>query len=730
MPRKRKPKVDKIFQDNGTGYVIPPIQKPSPQEVEKIEEKKDYVLVVCEKPQAAMKIAYALADIVPVKRNIAGVPYYELEHNYKKFIVVSAIGHLFGLAEKKKTTAWPVFDIEWQPRPGFAKKYASVISNFAKNAIDFIIATDYDIEGELIGFNVLRFLCNKQDAKRMKFSTLTKYDLLESYDNIMQSIDFGQAYAGEARHFLDWMYGINLSRALMEAIKSAGAYRIMSIGRVQGPALALVAARERAIEKFKPVPYWLVFLTVDGVELEYAKGIFNKDEAEKFLKLKGKKAEAKTTTEKKELRSFPPFDLTSLQLEAYKFFGFSPAQTLAIAQNLYLEGLISYPRTSSQKLPLTLGLKRILEKLGKIYPNFVKLATRTRPVEGKKIDPAHPAIFPTGEEPGKLMSQEKQIYDLITRRFLACFARDALLEEKKITVKVDKKEFFAQGKRVLEKGWLDIYPYKVDERILPDLNGKVNIKDVRIEQKETQPPQRYTSASLVSELEKRNLGTKATRAIIVDTLYKRGYVIGRAIQATKLGMSVVDSLQSNCPMILDEKLTRSFEEKMEKIQQERNIKEIIKEENQIIEEAKKTLLKISEQFKKHEKDIGKVLVEAHYKAQEEARKANTLFKCPVCGKGDLIVLRSRHGKRFAACNEYPECKTAFGLPQFGLIKLSEKKCDCGWPLLLLIRKSKPPWLFCLNPIHYKEKLEQEKTKKEKKKETKKAKAKKSKKKQI
>lgn len=726
MPHKRKPKVDKIFQDNGGGYVIPPIQKPSIEEIEKIEERKDYVLVICEKPQTAMKIAYALADIVPVKRTIAGVPYYELEHNYKKFIVVSTIGHLFGLAEKKKTMTWPVFEIEWQPRAGFAKKYASVISKFAKNAVDFIIATDYDIEGELIGFNVLRFLCDQQDAKRMKFSTLTKYDLLDSYNKIMQSINFGQAYAGEARHFLDWMYGINLSRALMEAIKSAGAYRIMSIGRVQGPALALVATRERAIEKFKSVPYWLVFLTVDGVELRYVKDIFNKDEAEKFLKLKGKKAEAKTTIEKKELRPFPPFDLTSLQLEAYKLFGFSPVQTLAIAQNLYLEGLISYPRTSSQKLPLTLGLKKILEKLEKIYPNFVKLATRARPMEGKKIDPAHPAIFPTGEEPEKLMLQEKQIYDLITRRFLACFAQDALVEEKKIVIKVNKKEFLTQGKRVLEKGWLDIYPYKVDERVLPDLNGKIKIKDVRIEQKETQPPTRYTSASLVSELEKRNLGTKATRAIIIDTLYKRGYIIGRAIQLTKLGMSVVNALENNCPLILDEKLTRSFEEKMEKIQQEKDIKATIKEENKIIEEAKKTLLKISEQFKKHEKDIGKVLVEAHYKIEEEARKANTLFKCPVCDKGDLIVLRSRHGKRFAACNEYPECKATFGLPQFGLIKLSEKKCNCGWPLLLLIRKNKPPWLFCLNPIHYSAK--EVKEEKEKKKETKKAKAKKSKKK--
>ncbi|MCX8194039.1 MAG: DNA topoisomerase I, partial [Candidatus Pacearchaeota archaeon] len=565
-------------------------------------------------------------------------------------------------------------------------------------------------EGELIGFNVLRFLCNQQDAKRMKFSTLTKYDLLESYNKIMQSIDFGQAYAGETRHFLDWFYGINLSRALMEALKSAGVYRIMSIGRVQGPALALVVEREQKIKNFKPVPYWLISLVVDGIELKYSKDIFSKEEADKFLKLKNRSAEAKTTIDKKKLKPFPPFDLTSLQLEAYKFFGFSPAQTLAIAQNLYLKGIISYPRTSSQKLPFTIGLKRILARLGKIYPDFAKLATRAKPVEGKKTDPAHPAIFPTGEYSEKLMPQEKKIYDLIVRRFLSCFCNDALLEEKKIVVKIDKKEFFAQGSRILEKGWLDVYPYKVEEKLLQDLNGKVKVEDVKIEQKETQPPKRYNSASLVSELEKRNLGTKATRAMIVDTLYRRGYIIGGAIQATKLGISVVDALKNNCPSIIDEKLTRSFEEKMEKIQQEKDIKEIIKEKEKVIEEAKKTLLKISEQFKKHEKDIGKVLIESHRKAQEEARKASTLFKCPVCGKGSLIILRSKKGKRFAACDEYPECKTTFALPQFGMIALTEKKCECSWPLLLLVRKGKPPWHFCLNPTHYKVKRKKKKNK--------------------
>ncbi len=720
MPRKsRKPKMDKIFEDDGGGYIVEPFQKPKREEIEKIEkveeEKKpeikevkvkevkdikNYTLIICEKPQAATKVAFALADSSLVKKNIAGVPYWEFEREGKKFIVASAVGHLFGLGEKEKTNSWPVFEIEWKPVFSFARKYSNVLSYLAKNASQFIIACDYDVEGELIGFNVLRFLCKQQDAQRMKFSTLTKPDLLESYNNIMEHLDYGQAFAGETRHFLDWMYGINLSRALMGAIKAAGAYRIMSIGRVQGPSLALVVEREKEIRAFKSVPYWQIFLMLNNsLEVKYEKDIFDKAEAEKFLKLKGKSAEAKTITETRELRPFPPFDLTTLQIESYKFFGFSPAQTLAIAQNLYLQGLISYPRTSSQKLPFTIGQKRILEKLRVAHPHFVKLITRNKPVEGYKTDPAHPAIFPTGEEPEKLFAQEKQIYDLIVKRFIACFCDDALLEEKKIIVKVKDydKEFLAQGRKILKSGWLEVYPYRIDVNELGDVNGKVTIKDVRLDEKQTQPPKRYSAASLVSELEKRELGTKATRANIVDTLYKRGYITARAIEATKIGMSVAEALEKNCPLILDEKLTRNFEEEMDKLVEEKSKEKMLKEEHKILEEAKKLLLKIAEVFKKHEKEIGKELLKAHNEAQEQERITNTLFKCPVCHEGDLVILRSRRGKRFAACNKYPNCKTTFGLPQFGLIKLSDKKCECGWPMLLLIKKARPPWLFCLNP---------------------------------
>jgi DNA topoisomerase-1 len=769
---KLKRQVDPIFQDDGGGYIAPsihpeniqtyehPIEKTNPIKSEGKSEKKrilkkdltlktilksiisqnnssnstalpivaqgKYTMIICEKPAAAAKLAFSLADGSPVKKNIYGVPYWELDHNGKSYVIASAVGHLYGLKQSETSKTWPMFNIEWAEKEGFSRKYVTALKILVRNADGYILATDYDIEGELIGYNVLRFIANTENARRMKFSALTKWDLTNSFDAMMEHINFGQAYAGETRHYLDWFYGINLSRALMQAVQAAGAFKIMSIGRVQGPTLALLVKKEKDIQAFKPTPYWQVFLSIgDGkavetvVEVKFPENITSQEEADKFLRLKGKKGQAITETIQNPLRPFPPFDLTTLQMESYKFFGFSPAQTLAIAQKLYLHGLISYPRTSSQKLPPTIGYNRILEKLGKAFPKLMKYldeGRRNRPVEGFKSDPAHPAIFPTGEQ-GKLLGDEKRLYDLIVKRFLACFAKDAIIEERKITVTIGEKQFFASGKKIIEQGWLEIYPYKVHQQELPVLNGGVIVKEARLEEKMTEPPRRFSAASLVSELEKRNLGTKTTRAMIVDTLYKRGYVTGTLIQATELGIATVDSLEKHSPLILDENLTRGFEEKTEKILDEKTEQEMKKDEENIIEEAKSIIIKISEQFKKNELVIGKELLDATKHVEQQKKESSKLYTCPVCKQGNLIMIRSRKGKRFAGCERYPDCKTTFPLPQFGMIKVSDKKCEkCGQPQLVLIKKSRLPWYFCINPKCWQVKEEKVEKKDETKKE--------------
>lgn len=667
-------------------------------------------LIITEKPQAAMKIAYALAEIVPVKRTIGNVSYYEVNRGNKKIIVACAVGHLFTLVQKEKGT-YPVFEIEWKPsyvkkEAQYTKKYIDVIANLTKKANSFVIACDYDIEGELIGLNVLRFICKQQDAKRMKFSTLTKEDIVNSYEKILPTIDWSLAYAGETRHYLDWLYGINLSRALMQAIRRTGSFRILSIGRVQGPALALVVKREKEISDFVSKPYWQVSLLASNkeqVELKYPKNIFEKKEIEQFKQLEGKKAKAKTEKKKENMLPLVPFDLTTLQVEAYKFYNITPSQILKITQGLYLAGLISYPRTSSQKLPPSIGYDRIIKKLSKFYD--VKERKRKNPIEGKKSDPAHPAIFPTGEKPTELAKEQKQIYELIIRRFLSCFAADAIIENKTISIVIDKKKFVAKGVIVLEQGWLEVYKIKIPEKKLPDINGEVIIRDVKLEEKATQPPKRYSPASLVSELTKRNLGTKGTRALIVDTLYRRGYIQDTQIKATGLGSTIVKALEKNCALILDEELTRNFEREMEAIQTSKKGK---KEQERILKEAKVILKKIAEQFKKKEEEIGKELIEAHKETIKKEKEDRTIMLCPACKKGKLIIIKSKKtGKRFLACNAYPECKTTFSLPQNGLIKKADKICECGWPMLLLIKKGRRPWQFCFNP-NCKNKQEKEK----------------------
>jgi len=740
-------------------------------------KKEGYELIITEKPQAALKIASALGK--PIKRDNQRVPYYEVDRQGEKIIVACAVGHLFTLKQKNSGSDVPIFDIDWVPnflarKNDFTKRYYDTLLKLAKNAGSLTVATDFDIEGEVIGLNVVRFICNQKDANRMKFSTLTEKEINKAYDEKFHSISWGQAIAGETRHYLDWFYGINFSRALMNAIKTTGKFRIMSIGRVQGPALNLIVKKEREIQAFKPKPYWQIFITVDDerlrgrdnsqssitcarsgagknkLELKYNKDVFEKGELKKFENLNGKTATAETKKSEQIIPPNPPFNLTTLQTEAYKFHGITPSKTLQAAQSLYLSGLISYPRTSSQKLPDSINYKEILNNLSKKY-NVKNLITRKKPVEGKKTDPAHPSIHPTGEEQ-ILSGDEEKIYNLVVKRFLSLFCDDAIIDNKKVSVKVnniisheqklkgklsgpkdkgvsfgeenrrlsriDNKKvsakvddlmFNARGTEIRKKAWMEIYPIKLKEIEIQDMNGKVKIINSRIEEKETKPPKRFSPASIISELEKRNLGTKATRSSILETLYGRGYIKEKSIEATSLGISLINTLEKYSPIIIDEELTRHFEKEMEKIQEsKKNFKqtplgvpqiiELRGKEDKIIDKAKETITKIAKQFVKNEKKIGIELLNANIKLQEKQKQENKLNLCPICKKGDLAITYSRKTRRhFVACNAYPDCKTTYSLPPNGTIKKTDKNCEsCGFPMLMLLKKARKPWFFCFN----------------------------------
>ena len=676
-----------------------------------ISKTRDTILIITEKPQAAQKIADALGDAKKYTED--GVSFYELERNGQRIAVASAVGHLFSLTYVKGQKGWPIFELEWQPSyniksSAFTKKYYNLIKKLSNRAKEYVIATDFDVEGEVIGWNVLRFICGQNTAKRMKYSTLTKPELEKSYDNLMPQPNWGNAYAGETRHMLDWLYGINFSRALMSAIKTTGSFKILSIGRVQGPALKIIVDREKEIGSFKPEPFWRVFAMVQGVSLQHPEDIFDKKLLEKFKGLTEGIAETKKSEE--HIAPGHPFDLTTLQREAYRVHHFSPSQTLKIAQQLYLEGIISYPRTSSQKIPPEIEPKKILKKLEKKFPE-VKQATRDKPIEGKKSDPAHPSIYPTGEIK-VLKEEEEKLYTLIAKRFIAAFSPDAITANKKIILICrDNIKFTTSGAMIVEKGWIEFYPYKIEELNLPDINGNVKIDEIKIEEKETQPPKRFTPTSLITILEKKNLGTKATRSMIVDTLFDRGYLDGTSIKATPLGMKLIDALSKYSPIIIDENLTRQFEEELEKMQEDIGKssktedtnriapnKEFEKKEKEIVAKTRELITNISVEFKIKEAEIGKELQIGIGETREVQKEASTIMTCPTCKKGMLRIMFSKKSRRyFVACSAYPDCRQTYSLPPNSLIKKTDKVSENGLPILMALRKGKRPWLFPFNP---------------------------------
>jgi DNA topoisomerase I len=669
-----------------------------------------YELIICEKPQAANKIATALGDKAPKKLSENKVPYYELEHNGKKIVAAAAVGHLYGLGEKNKGKwTYPVYDIEWKPsseiqKGHFSSKYLNVLKKLAKKADEVTVATDYDVEGEVIGLNIVRYACKKKDANRMHFSTLTKGDIVKAYENKSKHLDWGQANAGEARHILDWYWGINLSRALTLAVKKAkGGFKLLSSGRVQGPALKLVVDNEREIAKFIPVAYWQLkgIVDKDKTKLEawhIEDKFWDTEKADKaFDAVKDAKKGTVTKIDKRSFKQNPPvpFDLTTLQTEAHKTTGASPKETQAIAQNLYTGGFISYPRTSSQKLPSKLDFPSILKKLAN-NTNYVELAKQLLklktlvPNEGKKVDDAHPAIYPTGNIPGKLAGREAKVYDLIVRRFLAVFGEPAIRETMKVSLDVNGEPFKIEGTRTIENGWHVFYgPFlKIDEVELPPFQEKeeVNIDSIDKLSKETQPPKRFTASSIIRALEKANLGTKATRAQIVDTLVTRGYVKGKSIEATAIGVKTIETLEKYSPKIIDPELTRSFEDKME------DIRKRIKEEEEILEEAKGTLNDILAEFQKNELKIGESLKEA---SKDSYKEANYVGKCE-CG-GELMIRSSKFGK-FIGCLKYPECKKTFSLPKTGVVKPTTEICEhCQHPMVAVRPFRQKEKKVCINP---------------------------------
>jgi DNA topoisomerase-1 len=678
-----------------------------------------YTLIITEKPDAARRIAMALdAEGKPQRVLESGVLYHVAKRS-EEIVVVPALGHLYTVADKKRGKQnYPVFDFRWVPRylaergASRIRTWLKVISKLAENANRYVDACDYDIEGSIIGYSILKYACGGKEktARRMKYSTLTKDELEKAFDDLLEHLDFALIEAGLTRHEVDWLYGINLSRALTAAAKNySERYATLSTGRVQGPTLNFLETREKRIKCFVPTPYWSIKaeVKIDKMVFEagYEKNVIeSKAEADAVVNsCKGKDGEI----EKIEVNKFKqmpplPFDLGSLQSEAYRVFKYTPMRTSSIAQRLYLAALISYPRTDSQKLPPAINYQSILRQLSRVL-EYAKLTEELltkpalKPTEGKKKDPAHPAIYPTGNLPERrLYGTERNVWDLVVRRLLAVFGEPAIQKSLKATISINGNLFQLIGRQTVEEGWLRFYkPYiHLEDAPLPPLKEgqKVSLKRIVLENKFTKAPPRYNPSSLLRRMEKEEIGTKSTRAGIIETLHARKYTRGERIAVTDLGFEVVDVLKKYCPMVMSLELTRKLEERMSEIQQGKETRE------NVLREVVEILKPVTEKLKENEKAIGARLSQAVMKSRLEERIVGA---CPVCHSGKLVILRSKKtGKRFIGCTNYFEgtCKTAFPLPQRGLVKPLGGVCkSCSWPTVQVWMKRGRPWNLCFNP---------------------------------
>jgi DNA topoisomerase I len=751
-----------------------------------------YTLVVCEKPDVARRIAQALGtsqieslpeivfespDLGERKARAVAPVFWAMGRENIPFVVCSAIGHLYGLVDPKgKRSEYPIFDVIWRPisikktKGTDAKKFPSkqesiirAISILSQKATRFVHACDYDQEGEVIGYNILRFACgNKyESSQRAKFSTLTDDEIRNSFDNLLKP-SRGLADAGVSRHVIDFIYGVNLSRALTQSYKVSNdnkKYYNLTIGRVQGPTLAFVVDREIDIRKHIPIPYWTIsaeFIEKTGnrIRAEYFQHkVATLAKARSIVNACTNQAGKVTDISNQNITINPPhpFNLGDLQNEAYRVFKFSPSYTLSLAEKLYISALISYPRTSSQKLPSSINYTKIISGVSNIrlsstdvtkpdgnnhandsiHRPYEKLGARLlskkylAPNEGSKNDPAHPAIYPTGEQPKrKLEATEFKIFDLIIRRFLATFgdAAKAARTSLKISVR-DEHIFVAEEQKMVYEGWMYFYaPYSSKSLVSTgrDVLQMLKVGDILknhgvfMIEKFSQPAVRFNQASLLEKMEQEKIGTKATRSEIIATLLKRNYIstvqtksvsnkqdnktprITTGIEATDLGFELVQSMRKYSPEIVSVQLTRSIEEQLEGVEFGKTTSE------SVTAAASNNLKKAIVSFKGNEMEIGSELSSAISASNKKPEKPLVLGKCPLCNTGDLSIIRSSlTKKRFVGCSNYATgvCKATAQLPQKGPIKFTGKKCgECGWPIIttVYIKSGRHSWTFCIN----------------------------------
>ncbi len=654
-------------------------------------------LIITEKNIAAERIARILAEKAYVEtRKEGGVSTY----SFGDTTVVGLRGHVVEIDFEPGYTNWrseqhtprSLIDARTIKTPT-DKKIVNLVQKLAKRADRITIATDFDTEGELIGketYDLVRQARPDVPVARARFSAITPQEIRAAFSSTAE-LDFALAAAGEARQVIDLIWGASLTRFITLAARRGGK-NILSVGRVQSPTLAMIVDREREIEAFVPEAYWV--LTVDSERgacaftARHTTNRFTDRQAAEAARDRTEPPLVVTDSREgsKADRAPTPFDTTQFIVAAGRL-GFSAANAMRIAEDLYMHGFISYPRTDNTIYPPSLELDGILGALARTEFRddvaWVRKNRRPSPTRGKKSSTDHPPIHPAGAAAREELGEERwRLYELVVRRFLATLSPDARWTTRKVLFEAGGEPYTTTGATLAEPGWRTVYPYSsATENELPPfaVGEELPVTAVKLEEKETQPPARYTQSRLIQEMEELGLGTKSTRHEVIGKLVGRKYIEGNPLRPTLVGRAVIESLEDHASAITRPEMTTAIDAHMQEIKARQRSRD------EVVDESRAMLHRAFDQLEAHGEEIGRDIMG---RTVEEL----ILGPCPVCGR-DLRLHHVR-SSQFIGCNGYPECRFNIGLPAttWGFAIRTDNVCaEHGLAHVRLIAKGARPW---------------------------------------
>ncbi len=655
-------------------------------------------LIVAEKNISARRIAQLLAGGEKVvEKKDAGVSTY----SFGDTTTVGLRGHVVevdfepGYENWRSETSTPRSLIDARTiKVPTEKRIVALLQKLARHADRVTIATDFDTEGELIGkeaFELVRAVNRNVKIDRARFSAITPQEIKTAFANTTD-LDFALASAGEARQSIDLMWGASLTRFISLAARRGG-NNILSVGRVQSPTLSMIVDREKEIEKFVPEKYWQLGLVTEKageqIEARHTNGRF-KDQASAGLardRTKEPLVVIEVREGTKQDRSPSPFDTTTYIVAAARL-GFSAANAMRIAEDLYMNGYISYPRTDNTVYPASLDLNGLLATLKnspfKKDVEWTIAHRRPEPTRGKKSSTDHPPIHPTGVATKEGIGDDAfRVYELVLRRFLATLAPDALWQTLKVNFDAGGEVYTTTGGHLIEPGWHAVYPFsEAKETILPVFvaGEKLPIRKVNLDEKETMPPARYTQSKLIQRMEELGLGTKSTRHEVIAKLVSRKYVEGNPLRPTLVGRVVTEALEHNADAITKPDMTQTIESHMQQIKEGKRTRD------DVIKESRSMLHAAFDQLEANEQVIGDDI-------RDRTAEELNLGRCPACG-GTLAIKHMRGSTQFIGCSRYPECTFNIGLPvtQWGWAVRTDDICEKHHlHFVRLVRKGARPW---------------------------------------